>query len=129
MGLDIYLTGRASYLDRHRKPEDQIDGMPIEEVRVKLGYWRKDWVLHNHMLAEFGTDADNELALSASELRELLGAIYAETLKNEDGTTYTGEHCAEYGTANTLDVLTAAIEWVDKAPEGEWRDAVYWGSW
>ena len=127
MGLDIYLSGRTFFV---RGNGQDIDGMPVEEIRVKLGYWRKDWVLHNFMCETFGPACDDGgYDISANELREILGAIQSQRLKNEDGSVYTGEGCAEYNTADTLDVLSRAIEWIERAPEGEWRDATYRGSW
>lgn len=128
MGLDIFLSGRVFYHLRN-KNTGTIDDMPVEEVHVKLGHWRKDWVLHNFMCETFGPDCNDRFDISANELRHVLGAIQSQELRNEDGSVYTGEDCADYGTADTLDVLKKAIEWIERAPEGEWRDAIYRGSW
>ena len=129
MGLDMYLSGRVSRVFRSPEPEQYIDGMPVEEVRVKLGYWRKDWTLHNAFCAVLESQCHDEVSMSASDLRRLLGMIQSQEIKDEDGSTYTGESCADYGMADTLDVLSGAIEWIERAPEHEWRDAVYRGSW
>lgn len=119
MGLDIYLSGRLVYA--RENPDNNIDGYPVEEVRVKLGYWRKDWTLHNAMCALLREDCDDEMSVSANELRKLLGMIQSGELKNEDGSIYESEY--------TLSVLAAAIEWIEKTTDDEWRDATYWGSW
>ena len=128
MGLDVYLSGRVFYHLRN-KNTDTIDGMPVEEVHVKLGYWRKDWTFHDAMCAHLEDECQRDVSVSANQLREMLGKIQSGELENEDGTIYTGEGCAEYGTQDTLDVLARAIEWIERAPEGEWRDAIYRGSW
>jgi hypothetical protein len=129
MGLDIYLSGRSYRHLRSREPEHTIDGMPIEEVRVKLGYWRKDWTLHNAFCALLEDGCEREVSVSANELRSLLGLVQSQALKDDDGESYTGEGRAEYGTEDTVEVLQRAIEWIEKQPENEWRDALYRGSW
>lgn len=127
MGLDIYLSGRLVYA--RENPDNNIDGYPVEEVRVKLGYWRKDWTLHNAMCALLENGCTEEMSLSARDLRRLLGMIQAGEIKNEDGSIYTGEGCAEYGAQDTTYILAAAIEWIEKTTDDEWRDATYRGSW
>lgn len=127
MGLDVFLSGRLVYAKED--PSRNIDGHTVEEVRVKLGYWRKDWTLHNAFCAVLEDQCHDEVSMSASDLRRLLGMIQSQELKDDDGSTYTGECCADYGERDTLDVLSEAIEWIERAPEHEWRDAVYRGSW
>lgn len=126
MGLDMYLSGRTFFV---RDSEQEIDGFPVEEIHVKLGYWRKDWTLHHAFCAVLENECEGDTAVSAEDLRRLLGMIQSQEIKDEDGSTYTGEGCADYGEADTLDVLSRAIEWIEKAPQGEWRDAIYRGSW
>jgi len=127
MGLDVFLSGRLVYAKED--PSRNIDGHTVEEVRVKLGYWRKDWTLHRAMCAILEDECHDEMSVSARDLRRLLGMIKSQELKDEDGSVYTGEGCADYGERDTLDVLADAIEWIEKTTNDEWRDATYRGSW
>lgn len=124
MGLDIYLSGRITSAPFHTP--SYSDGCEIEEIRVKLGHWRKDWHLQNYMMDRFPdeTMVHNELSLNPADLREILGEIQSGALADMDDQPYTMpafEH--------TVSILQSAIEWLEKAPDSEWRDVIYRASW
>ena len=54
MGLDMYLTGDKFVPDYQDKlPRAKVDSYPVESQRLKLGYWRKHWALHNYIEANY----------------------------------------------------------------------------
>jgi HEPN domain-containing protein len=132
MGLDIYLSGRITPgiapIGEEYTPETW-DEFEIEEIRVKLGYWRKDWFLQNYMLSRYPDDEHNyEWSFGPEGLRELLGEIQAGVL-NDRGVTQEDKDYPQDMFEHTVATLQRAIEWVEKCPENEWRDVVYRASW
>ncbi len=125
MGLDIYLSGRITPAYPHS--EYRSDGKEVEEVRVRLAHWRKDWALQNYMMENYPDEGDpnSEWTFSATGLRELLKEIFHGALNGRDeGQPYPPESFEQ-----TISNLKSAIEWVEQAPTTEWRDVVYRASW
>jgi len=128
MGLDIHLHGRIvpriAPIGESYAPMLHSDGNEIDEIRVKLGYWRKDWNLQNHIAERHADIVQGEnISFSANGLRELLGEIQSGALDRD------GEDYSEEAFEHTVSTLQRAIEWVESAPDSEWRDVIYWASW
>lgn len=129
MGLDIYFSGRITPgiapVGETFEPLLR-DGYEVEEIRVRLGHWRKDWHLQNFMSQRYPDDFSStyEMSFSADGLREILGEIQSGGLKEYDDEPYPVE-----AFERTVETLQRAIEWVESAPDSEWRDVIYWASW
>jgi hypothetical protein len=53
MGLDMYLTGEKFFPNfKVERPVD-VDGDPISQLEVSLGYWRKFGPLHAYIVDTF----------------------------------------------------------------------------
>jgi len=91
MGLDMYLSGKKYY--GYGAPVQNDDGFEIEEIHIKLGYWRKHNALHGYIVENFGPKDDDGKAIDNCEDIELnvenIGKII-EAVKNDDMTPTTG---------------------------------------
>ena len=127
MGLDIHLSGRITSSPFH--DHVHTDGNLIEEIRVKLGYWRKDWFLQNYMLSRYPDEASGyEWSFGPEGLRELLGEIQSGVL-NDRAVTQEDSDYPQSMFEHTVSTLQRAIEWMEACPETQWRDVVYRASW
>ena len=127
MGLDIYLSGRITIAPRHN--EYRADGTEVDEIRVKLGYWRKDWFLQNYMLSRYPDEASGyEWTFGPEGLRELLGEIQSGVLNDKSITLEDGDYPQE-DLDRTILILQHAIKWLEECPTTEWRDVIYRASW
>lgn len=125
MGLDIYLSGRITITPR----EYRADGTEVEKIRVKLGYWRKDWFLQNYMLSRYPDEASGyEWTFGPEGLRELLGEIQSGVLNDKSITLEDGDYPQE-ALDRTILILQHAIKWLEECPTTEWRDVIYHASW
>jgi len=95
MGLDMYLTGdkyTPSFGDNER---EVVDGYEVESQRLKMGYWRKHWALHNYIegFEEFKElDGSHKIDLSSDNLRLIADAVEKGLLIDP----YDGEHYPHY---------------------------------
>jgi hypothetical protein len=133
MGLDIYLSGRITpgivRPNRLSTPQT-LDGYEIEEIRVSLGYWRKDWFLQNFMMSRWPEDYGSpyEWSFGPEGLREILSEIKAGALNDTAVTQEDGDY-PQSMFEHTVSAFQRAIEWMEACPEDQWRDVVYRGSW
>lgn len=89
MGLDMYLTGRrfvALYNAPVGTEAPMEKGYEVEEIHVKLGYWRKHADLHGYIVREFGPKDDKghaedncqPIALDMTKLEKIIADITAD---------------------------------------------------
>ena len=132
MGLDMYLTG-DKYVPSCEEPNKReiVDGYEVESHRLKLGYWRKHWALHNYISQHYG---DQEtVPLESGDLRDIAKAVEDGKLVDPDDGKEMPSYQSIYAyhrepeqIRETVDVLRKAADWVDGVG---WRSVEYYGSW
>ena len=137
MGLDMVLTGEKFFpCFIENRPLD-VDGDPIQQVEVELGYWRKFAPLHLYIVKTFadGRDEGQNINLHEEQLVQVAEAIMAETLTPHEGSTgyFFGndEIWDEYRADKAEHAATfiKASEWLRQRPESQWRSVTYRASW
>jgi hypothetical protein len=140
VGLDMYLMGRKFFTYDNRKVDDE--GYEIEEIVVKLGYWRKHANLHGFIVETFGpkdeqgaaVDDCEPIDLSLEQLQRLLEVV--KTPVNMPPTTGfffgASSNDAAQVTEDTA-IFAKAIAFLT-APgltgeKGVWRAVAYRASW
>lgn len=85
MGLDMYLMGKKFFW--HDAVKEHCDGFEIEQIVVKLGYWRKHSDLHGFIVQNFaeGKDDCKEIGLDADQINQLIEAIKMNELPPTEG--------------------------------------------
>lgn len=129
MGLDMYLTG-DKFVPEHQDnlPRAKVDSYSVESLRLKMGYWRKHWALHNYIMVCFA-HGDAKIELDADELRRIAEAV-------EQGKLPDADYCKEIDAyhkepkqvAETVKTLRDAADWLDKK-DNTWKSVEYYGSW
>jgi hypothetical protein len=77
MGLDMYLTGEKFFPNfKVERPVD-VDGDPISQLEVSLGYWRKFGPLHAYIVDTFagGVDECQRIDLEEADLVAIAEAL------------------------------------------------------
>jgi hypothetical protein len=143
MGLDQYLTGRKFM--SFSAPERTEDGFPIEEIKVKLGYWRKHPNLHGYIIDHFGPKTESgepiddcrDIEMTVDALQQTIDAVKANDLPHTEGFFF-GESAGEdddyfqQEKEETLRQLAAGLMWMLKEAEtgGKyWYSVYYTASW
>ena len=130
MGLDMYLTGDKFVPDYQDKlPRAKVDSYPVESQRLKLGYWRKHWALHNYIMDMTHPIDDAKIELDADELRTIADAVEQGKMPDAD---YRDEidayHKEPDQVAATVKTLRDAADWLEK-DDNTWKSVEYYGSW
>ena len=137
MGLDMYLTGEKFFPSFKADRPLDLDGDPIQQVEVELGYWRKFAPLHLYIVKNFGDNRDEcqNINLHEEQLVQIAEAIMAETLMPNEGSTgcfFGNDEIWDHYRADKAEhaaTFIAASEWLRKRPESQWRSVNYRGSW
>ena len=130
MGLDMYLTG-DKYVPEHQDklPRAKVDSYPVECLRLKIGYWRKHWALHNYINDNYCEDGSAKFELESDDLRKIADAVEQGDLLDAG---YREEidawHKEPEKVAETLKMLRDAADWLDKE-DNTWKSVEYYGSW
>ena len=131
MGLDMYLTG-DKFVPEHQDnlPRAKVDSYPVESQRLKLGYWRKHWALHNYIEANYNDgDCCVKVDLGPIALREIADAVEQGELPDAN---YSDEvdacHKEPDQVAKTVKILRDAADWLDTL-DHTWKSVEYYGSW
>jgi len=134
MGLDMYLTG-DKFVPEHQDnlPRAKVDSYPVESQRLKMGYWRKHWALHNYINDNYNMDTDGEslgkVELGPISLREIADAVEQGKLPDADYSEETDAYHKEpEQVAETVKTLRDAANWLDKE-DNTWKSVEYYGSW
>lgn len=132
MGLDMYLTGdkyAPSFGDNKR---EVVDGYEVESQRLRMGYWRKHWALHNYIDGNYEANSEGRVYLESEDLRDIGKAVADGKLVDPDdledmpyGSVYAYWREPEQ-VRETVNTFRKAAEWVDG---GDWRSVEYVGSW
>ena len=130
MGLDMYLTG-DKYVPEYQDnlPRAKVDSYPVESQRLKMGYWRKHWALHNYINDNYCEDGSVKIELESDDLRKIADAVEQGDLLDAG---YREEidawHKEPEKVAETLKILRDAADWLDKE-DNTWKSVEYYGSW
>jgi hypothetical protein len=130
MGLDMYLTG-DKFVPEHQDnlPRAKVDSYPVESQRLKLGYWRKHWALHNYIMDMTHPIDDAKIELDADELRTIADAVEQGKMPDADYRDEVDAHHKEPDqVAKTVKILLDAADWLDKE-DNTWKSVEYYGSW
>jgi hypothetical protein len=132
MGLDMYLTGdkyTPSFGDSKR---EVVDGYEVESQRLKLGYWRKHWALHNYIEENYSENVGG-FNLESEDLRDIATAVEGGKLVDPDDLDEMPSYRSVYAhwrepeqVRETVNTFRKAADWLDG---GEWRSVEYVGSW
>jgi len=135
MGLDMYLTGdkfTPTHDNKHKRA--LVDGYEVESQRLALGYWSKNWALHDFISEKYG-DGESKVELKDEELLEIADAVEQGLLvdPNDGGDMPHYQEVYAYHrepeqVANTVKIFRDAHDWVSRN-DGFWRDVTYQGSW
>ena len=133
MGLDMYLTGdkyAPSFGDNKR---EVVDGYEVESQRLKLGYWRKHWALHNYIEENYSEDNGGRFYLESEDLRDIGKAVAEGKLVDPDDLDDMPSYRSVYAhwrepeqVRETVNTLRKAADWLDG---GTWNSVEYVGSW
>lgn len=131
MGLDMYLRGEKFFWTNWKEPEKKRkeDGLEVNSLVVKLGYWRKHPNLHGYLVKEFGGGVDEcqRIDLTVENLRAIIDATKANSLPETSGFFF-GQSQPE-DDADTIKQVEAAIAWLETKEDGVSRDVFYQASW
>jgi len=130
MGLDMYLTGDKFVPEHQDKlPRAKVDSYPVESQRLKMGYWRKHWALHNYIMDMIHPKDGAKIELDADELRTIADAVEQGKMPDAD---YRDEidayHKEPDQVAATVKTLRDAADWLEKE-DNTWKSVEYYGSW
>lgn len=133
MGLDMYLTGdkyTPSFGDNKR---EVVDGYEVESQRLKMGYWRKHWALHNYIDENYESNSEGRVYLESEDLRDIGKAVADGKLVDPDDLDDMPSYRSVYAhwrepeqVRETVNTFRKAADWVDG---GDWRSVEYVGSW
>mgnify|MGYP003649761214 FL=1 len=130
MGLDMYLTG-DKFVPEHQTnlPRAKVDSYPVESLRLKMGYWRKHWALHNYIMDMINPKDGAKIELDEEELRRIADAIEQGKLPDANyRDKIDAYHKEPEQVAETVKTLRDAADWLDKE-DNTWKSVEYYGSW
>lgn len=144
MGLDMYLHGEV-YLNQYdEKDKLEHNGLPVETVKYRIGYWRKHPNLHGYIVQTFakGVDECQKIPLDAVDLEQIKKAVETNILPNTEGFFF-GKSCdrksedseeaewAEQQYQDTIKALDRAIKLLsnDGDRQGSYPEIYYEASW
>ena len=134
----MYLTGKKFFTFDSEKREE--DGYEVEQIEVKIGYWRKHPNLHGYIVETFaeGKDECQEIRLDLEEIEKIVAAIKAGELPVTEGFFF-GEspspekekEAYEEQLKEDLEIFASAVAWLAKISTGDktWRSVSYRASW
>ena len=131
MGLDMYLTGDKFVPEHQDKlPRAKVDSYPVESLRLKMGYWRKHWALHNYIEANYNDgESLGKVELGPIALREIAYAVWNGDLPDANYSPQTDAiHKEPEEVAKTVKMLRDAADWLEKK-DNTWKSVEYYGSW
>lgn len=133
MGLDMYMQGHCY---KHGSNRETIDGFPVKQMIVELGYWRKHANLHGFIVQEFadGKDECQEIELSAENIQTIIEAVKTNALPHTTGfffgqSAQPGDPYYEEEYANTIAQLEDALKWYEGKEPDTYRWVSYTASW
>jgi hypothetical protein len=148
MGLDMYLVGKRYLFDDKRSSElneaaGTTDEFPVEQVDVKLAYWRKANAIHKWFVdnVQNGEDDCREYWVSREQLKQLRDLcdrvlkfkhLATEQLPTESGFFFGGTEADEWYYSYLEDTVARLDRVLAEANEGGTLDSFdfyYRASW
>lgn len=128
MGLDMYLTGEKYYRNRSDAPVLR-DGFPLRTETLDLGYWRKHPNLHGYIVQTCAADLDEcqEIRLDGLAIEEIITAVETDSLPETTGFFFGKSDPSDK--APTLEILKAALAWLQTDEPQVIRTVIYRASW
>lgn len=130
MGLDMFLKGTASKLYDCKIDLRTEGGLPVKEVEVELGYWRKHSNLHGYIVGEFA-DEDNcePIWLDETRIKKIIGAIRENKLADTRGFFFSESQGDE--ATEDLAIFEKALTWLSHRPDDDhiFSSVIYQASW
>ena len=126
----MYLTGDKFVPEHQDKlPRAKVDSYPVESQRLKMGYWRSHWALHNYIEENYSEgEGCNKIELGPIALREIADAVEEGDLMDYSVDPETEAfHTEPEQVAETLKILRDAADWLDKI-DNTWKSVEYYGS-
>ena len=109
MGLDSYLRwDKYVPISTDVMPRAIVDGFPVCSQVLELGYWRKNWDLHNYITENFEDGDFFRVPLTGAQLRRTADK-FAWDIK-------------------TALTLNKAADWL-YLPSSCWKSVEYYASW
>jgi hypothetical protein len=132
MGLDMYLQGHC-YKSGNR---ETLDGFPIKEITVELGYWRKHPNLHGAIVQTFaeGVDECQTIELNKDDIEKLIEMVKTNQLPHTTGFFFgesarPGSERYEQEYNDTIKQLENALKWYEGKEPDTYRWVSYRASW
>lgn len=142
MGLDGYLEGVCFMVENDGAQILSGDRSLSLAARRELGYWRKNWPLHNQIVNNYwdgDDDAMSEIPLSLANIDEILAALIdeqdeidaAREARNEcvGKEQIEAEEIADFAALNTIRIFAKARIWLLANIPKTIRRVVYKSSW
>jgi hypothetical protein len=128
MGLDMYLEGRKFCHSSNRK---RLEGFPIKEIVLELGYWRKHPNLHGAVVQTFadGIDECQDIELNSADLQNLKEMVLVGSLPPTTGFFFGQSSIDQSEQARDVQILDAALEWLLAPDPDHWKSVIYRASW
>jgi hypothetical protein len=116
MGLDMYLRGQKcfwpSYPDSNNDRKE--DELPVVNIEVDLGYWRKHPDLHGFIVSTFAEQDDcEEIPLNPEAIRTIIEAIKERRLPKTTGFFFGESNGSEREMKEDLKIFTKALAWLE----------------
>lgn len=129
MGLDMYLLGRVSKIER-----EEHEGYPISHFEVDLAHWRKHPNLHGFIVNTFAGGEDRcvrrqYVRLFETDVLKIIEAIKDDALPHTEGFFFGTSEKGPMQRAEDVALFEGAMEWVDAKKPGEIRALYYLASW
>lgn len=121
MGLDMYLEGHKhlwSHITDPKKSRKE-DGLPIAQIRVQLGYWRKHPNLHGYIVSQFagGKDECQEIVLGSDQIRQIMTDVRLKNLPVTDGFFFGRSAMSDREAKDDLAIFEKALAWLEEQPK------------
>jgi hypothetical protein len=121
MGLDMYLKGRMWHWSCWNNPalERVEEDKKVDEIIVKLGYWRKHPDLHGFIVKTFanGKDDCKPVELSIDDLNKIIAAVQREELPHTEGFFFGDSQNDAEQIAEDVKIFEEAIAWLKRGDE------------
>jgi sugar phosphate isomerase/epimerase len=111
----MHLNGRKFFWSVLEENPRKEDGFEVEQVDLRLGYWRKHPNLHGFIVKEFadGKDECQEIELSGENLRTIIEAVKERRLPTTSGFFFGKSYDNDEQRREDVKILQRAIDWVE----------------
>ena len=124
----MYLEGRK-HLFNSTITEDNL---PVKQIVIDLGYWRKHPNLHGYIVKNFanGVDECQTIELRKDDIIKIIQAIKLNELPHTTGFFFGTSDKSHETVINDLHIFNLALGWLQGGePKNEYRYVTYLASW